>query len=289
MGVAGQGTALGVKGQNSEFQSTTASDAGGSSMEDAKAAAENELNKFLATLKKGPAKHLRKEIGEIIGYALAQVQRKRSLTRRTLFQRIQVQGTRNDPLLGIYVGSFGPHMSEIVQLRRRFGRWEEDEGDDSDDDAFKKGEEGAEGDKGELKGTKCRAGSADGFEGRSRGEENMAEGGPYEYVEATKLTGDLNVPAGKVTFRAKIHRSLKLSGKGVFPEELGVIARYKGQGRIAETGFRNPQWIDGELLILDGQGGQPTNGAEMGFLFTSPQGRNVLILFNRLHLQTIRV
>ena len=60
-------------------------------------------------------------------------------------------------------------------------------------------------------------------------------------MEAIKLTGDANVPAGAPSFRAKIGRGARLPVHEVYPYDLGVVARYSGQGHIAQYGYESPR------------------------------------------------
>ncbi|KAL2603207.1 hypothetical protein R1flu_013143 [Riccia fluitans] len=87
-----------------------------------------------------------------------------------------------------------------------------------------------------------------------------------DYVEAVKLIGDLNIPSGEVIFRAKIgSESTRFTMSGNLRQQLGVIERYQGHGRLPSSSFRNLKWTDGELVLL--KGGGHMNGAELE-LFT---------------------
>ncbi|MED6106550.1 executer 1 [Stylosanthes scabra] len=197
-----------------------------------------DLAKFIGK-GKVPSKVL-KEVGDLINLTLSQAQNHQPLSGTTTFNRIEIPASL-DPLNGLYVGAHGPFSSEVIQLRRRVGQWQEESGSKEPSDL-------------EF----------------------------YEYVEALKLTGDPYVPAGQVAFRAKIGKRYQLPHKGIIPEEFGVVARYKGQGRLAEPGFKNPRWVDGELVILDGK--HIKAGPVVGFVYWAPE-YHFLVFFNRLRLQ----
>ncbi|KAH9657595.1 protein EXECUTER 1 [Citrus sinensis] len=143
-----------------------------------------DLAKFIGR-EKIPLKVL-KDLSELINLSLSQAQNHQPLSGSTTFHRIET-ATSQDALNGLYIGVHGLRTSEVINLRRKFGQWQDD--------------------------------------GGIKNPSNLEF---YEYVEAIKVTGDPYVPAGQ-------------------------IARYKGQGRLAEPGFQNPRWVDGELVILDGK------------------------------------
>lgn len=198
-----------------------------------------DLAKFVGK-EKIPLKAL-KDLSELIKLSISQAQNYQPLSGSTSFNRIEIPSS-SDPLNGLYIGAHGIYTSEIIHLRRRFGRWQEDGGGDKEPSKLE-------------------------F---------------YEYVEAWKVIGDPYVPAGKVAFRAKVGKRYQLPHKGIIPEEFGVVARYKGQGRLAEPGFHNPRWVDGELVILDGK--YIKGGPVVGFVYWAPEF-HFLVFFNRLRLQ----
>ncbi|KAH9657596.1 protein EXECUTER 1 [Citrus sinensis] len=197
-----------------------------------------DLAKFIGR-EKIPLKVL-KDLSELINLSLSQAQNHQPLSGSTTFHRIET-ATSQDALNGLYIGVHGLRTSEVINLRRKFGQWQDD--------------------------------------GGIKNPSNLEF---YEYVEAIKVTGDPYVPAGQVAFRAKVGKRYQLPHKGIIPEEFGVIARYKGQGRLAEPGFQNPRWVDGELVILDGK--YIKGGPVVGFVYWAPE-YHFLVFFNRLRLQ----
>ncbi|CAJ1961352.1 unnamed protein product [Sphenostylis stenocarpa] len=207
------------------------------------------LAKFLRMVKL--SSKVLKDVGELLSRNLSGNHER--LSGSTTFRRIEIP-TSLDPLNGLYIGAHGLYSADIIQLRCRYGHWQEDGGGNKDSSHLE-------------------------F---------------YEYVEALKLTGNPYVPAGQVAFRAKVGKRHQLPLMGIIPEEFGLIARYKGQGWVAEPRSRNSRWVDGELLILDGKVVSRSrlialscylkSGPVVGFVYWVPD-RPFLVLFNRLWLQ----
>lgn len=221
------------------------------------------------------------------------------------YSRVSTDGmVSTDPLSGIFVGSFGPHGHEVVKLER----------------AMIDGEEWVQ-----VRGEILLFCSSLGIGKREGGNSfrltvilcfrskeklkwlvlinctmiqvcyddiaisnMMAQSncGHCLLVQALKLTGDVNVPAGQVCFRAKIERTSRLN-PSEYPPELGTLQRYQGQGLVAKEGFRMPSWVDGELLVLSPKG-PVTRGAELGLMYnmTSLRGKeHYLVLFKKVDLE----
>jgi hypothetical protein len=82
---------------------------------------------------------------------------------------------------------------------------------------------------------------------------------------AYKVTGDKNVPRGEISFKADLSPFEPHVINGKLTEPLQPIAltekaarkwgsyqlpRYEGLGQVAESGFRNNQWMEGQMIII---------------------------------------
>mgnify|MGYP005854797191 CR=1 FL=1 len=78
---------------------------------------------------------------------------------------------------------------------------------------------------------------------------------------AHKVTGKKNVPQGQVTFQVDLSVSPSDDNKQLEPIELGESAakqwgskflkRFAGQGQVAAEGYRNSQWMEGHLILVN--------------------------------------
>jgi hypothetical protein len=78
---------------------------------------------------------------------------------------------------------------------------------------------------------------------------------------AHKVTGKKNVPKGQVTFQVDLSLGPSSSSQKLEPIELGegaakqwgskFLHRFGGKGQVAAEGFRNSQWMDGHLILVN--------------------------------------
>ncbi|KAL9256073.1 EXECUTER 1, chloroplastic-like protein [Drosera capensis] len=167
---------------------------------------------MVASSKKKIPRKLHKDLVALIHSSLNQAH-DHPLLGSTTFNRIELPAFP-DPLNGLYISCHVPFTSEVIQIRRKYGQWQEEQG--------------------------------------SEAPSNLEF---YEYVEAVKLTGNTDLPAGQVVFRAKVGKRYQLSqtGLGMYSDERFVLGRYKGQGRLTTPGSGKTRWVDGELLVLEGK------------------------------------
>ena len=108
-------------------------------------------------------------------------------------------------------------------------------------------------------------------------------------IVATKLTGDRNVPAGEVSFMAKIGPKHKEKSQGIYPDHLRIKARYPGRGRVADYRYANPHWTPGELVQFQSLSAV-VGDAELGFMWSvAHKGttKRFLICLHRIQLPDI--
>jgi hypothetical protein len=94
-----------------------------------------------------------------------------------------------------------------------------------------------------------------------------------DMLRAEKVTGDRNVPRGEVTFQVDLNplpssspspfqdyedqhsertalQPIKLTDKAALKWGTSQLPRYAGLGQVAEEGFYNNQWMDGQIIII---------------------------------------
>jgi len=92
---------------------------------------------------------------------------------------------------------------------------------------------------------------------------NITYVGEHEDVlVATKTTGDQNVPRGEVSFTCNLSPRLQFQSTSLSLEPIELNARaarqwgkrylprHSGKGQVAAEGYRNAQWMDGQLILV---------------------------------------
>jgi hypothetical protein len=87
-----------------------------------------------------------------------------------------------------------------------------------------------------------------------------------DQLVAYKVTGDKNVPKGEITFQIDLSpikpkvigsdkvemplQPISLTEKAAKKWGTKQLPRYRGLGRVAEPGFTNEQWMEGQLILI---------------------------------------
>lgn len=85
-----------------------------------------------------------------------------------------------------------------------------------------------------------------------------------DVLVAYKVTGDKNVPRSEITFQADLSpismrggsktqnllHPIKLTDKAAKKWGTKQLPRYNGLGQVAQEGFTNNQWMDGQLILI---------------------------------------
>ena len=113
------------------------------------------------------------------------------------------------------------------------------------------------------------------------------------FIIARKVTGDVHVPSGAITFGALIHPQLESDeDKNNLPKKVrdrdradimyDVIKHYPGWGTLAYPGFRNPSWIDGNFLQVESDA---SGGHRFGFQWGSDSTDFTVTILSWIGLQ----